>query len=64
MKVMAATGNENVFAGTFGGLLLSVFSNLFLENIIQTAILAGVGAVVSFGVSVGLRCLIKRFKGK
>lgn len=62
MKILEGVSNGNVYAGTFGGLLLSVFSNLFLEDIVRTAVLAAVGAVVSFVVSVGLKFLIRRFK--
>lgn len=62
MKILETATNGNVCAGTFGGLLLSVFSNLFLEDIVRTAVLAAVGAVVSFVVSVGLKFLIRRFK--
>ncbi|NLZ46798.1 MAG: hypothetical protein GX896_08925 [Clostridiales bacterium] len=64
MKILETVSTGNVYAGTFGGILLSVFSNLFLEDIVRTAVLAGVGAIVSFVVSVGLKFLIKRFKCK
>ncbi len=62
MKLLETVNNGNVFAGTFGGLLLSIFSNLLLEDIIRTAVMAGVGAIVSFTVSVGLKHLIRRLK--
>jgi len=51
-----------VFAGTCGGMFLSIFSNMFIEDLVRTVILAFVGAVVSFGVSLVLRRLIKRKK--
>lgn len=52
--------DSHVFAGTFGGMLLTIFSNLFIEDIARTIILAIVGALVSFGVSFALKRLIKR----
>lgn len=62
MKILETATNGSVYAGTFGGALLSVFSNIFIEDIVKTAVLATVGAVVSFIVSVGLKYLIKHFK--
>jgi len=43
-------------------MFLSIFSNMFIEDLVRTVILAFVGAVVSFGVSLVLRRLIKRKK--
>ena len=48
--------------GTAGGTLLTIFANITSEDIIKTAILAAIGAVVSFGVTVLLKLLIKRLK--
>ncbi len=62
MKILEEVSNGNVCAGTFGGFFLSAFSNLFLQDIVRTAVLAAIGAVVSFIVSVGLKFLIRRFK--
>ena len=60
MKVTDAISGGNVCVGTFGGLLLSVFGNILVADMVKTAILAAVGAVVSFGVSVMLRAFSKR----
>ena len=49
-------------AGTVGGTLFSIFCNLHLEDLVQTIILAAVGAVVSFFVSYGLKVLMQRLK--
>lgn len=48
--------------GTAGGTLLTILGNITSDDIIKTAILAAVGAVVSFGVTVLLKLLIKRLK--
>lgn len=62
MKLLEISPNDNVYAGTFGGFLLSVFSNVFVEDLLRTAILAAVGAGVSFAVSLVLKNLIRRIK--
>lgn len=48
--------------GTAGGTLLTILVNITCEDIIKTAILAAVGAVVSFGVTLLLKLLMKRYK--
>ena len=50
----------NVYAGTLGGTALSVFGNIMAADVVKTAVLAAVGAAVSFGVSVGLKALFNR----
>lgn len=62
MRLFEISSNDHVFAGTFGGFLLSVFSNVFVEDLLRTAILAAVGAGVSFVVSLVLKNLIRRIK--
>jgi hypothetical protein len=49
-------------AGTAGGTLLTIFANINSTDIFKTAILAAIGAVVSFTVTIFLKALIKRFK--
>lgn len=49
-------------AGTAGGTLLTIFANITSEDVIKTIILAGIGAAVSFTVTVFLKVIIKRFK--
>lgn len=49
-----------MMAGTIGGTLLSIFSNIQSEDIIKTSVLAGIGAIVSFFVSLGLKWIIRR----
>lgn len=42
---------SNIQVGTLGGTLCSIFVNLTLDDIVKTAILAAVGAMVSFVIS-------------
>lgn len=49
-------------AGTAGGTLLSIFANINSEDLIKTAVLAAVGAVISFAVTLLLKLLAKRVK--
>ena len=60
MKLLETTTNGNVYAGTCGGMLLSVFSNVFVEDLMRTVVLAVVGAVLSFVVSLVLKNFIRR----
>lgn len=48
--------------GTVSGTALTVVVNIGSSDIIKTVVLAAIGAVVSFGVSVGLKWLTKRLK--
>lgn len=48
--------------GTVSGTVLTVLVNVGSSDILKTVILAALGAVVSFSVSVLLKCLVKRFK--
>jgi hypothetical protein len=49
-------------AGTIGGTFLSIFFNIDNEDLLKTGILAAIGAVVSFSVTLFLKFLIKRMK--
>ena len=49
-------------AGTAGGTLLSIFVNIHSGDILRTAVLAAIGAVVSFGITLLLKSLIRRFR--
>ena len=48
--------------GTVSGTVLTVIANIDSQDIIKTGILAALGAVVSFGVSVLLKWLVKKFR--
>lgn len=54
--------DQQTSIGTMGGTLLTIFYNLPKEELVQTAVLACVGAVVSFLVSLGLKWLVKIWK--
>jgi mannitol-specific phosphotransferase system IIBC component len=49
-------------AGTAAGTLLSIFANINSEDLIKTIVLAAVGAVVSFAVTLLLKLVAKRIK--
>lgn len=49
-------------AGTIGGTFLSIFFNIDNEDLIKTGVLAVIGALVSFTVTLFLKFLIKRIK--
>ena len=49
-------------AGTASGTLLTIIVNINSADILKTVILAAIGAVVSFGVTLLLKYFIKRFK--
>ena len=45
------TNNVQLSIGTGGGTLLSVLAQLGMHDIVKTAVLAAIGAVVSFAVT-------------
>ena len=49
-------------AGTFGGFALSVIPNLTSADVLKTIVLAFIGAVVSFGVTLFLKHLTSKKK--
>jgi len=49
-------------AGTIGGTFLSIFFNIDSEDLVKTGVLAAIGAVISFSVTLFLKFLIKRIK--
>ena len=57
------SSHHGTAAGTVGGTLLSVFATIQSGDIAKTIVLAAVGAVVSFVVSVGLRWVARRVRG-
>ncbi len=54
--------SNSTVIGTAGGTFLSVLPNLHSEDVLKTVILATVGAVVSFSISLVLKFLIKKHK--
>ena len=55
--------NNGTIAGTLGGTLLSIFASVDVGDVAKTGVLAVVGAVVSFSVSLLLK-KITRLIGK
>ena len=49
-------------SGTIGGTLLAFFATVQLEDIQKTIVLAALGAVVSFGVSLLLKQLLRKWR--
>jgi hypothetical protein len=47
---------------TAGGTLLTIFANINSEDVVKTCVLAGVGAIVSFGVTKGLQWIFRRVR--
>ena len=45
-------------AGTIGGTFLTVVANIHNEDVLQTIVLAALGAIVSFSVSLLMKLLI------
>ena len=56
------SGSNPTLMGTAGGTFLSVIPNLNSEDVLKTVLLAAVGAVVSFGISMVLKFVIKKYK--
>ena len=53
--------NGDTIAGTVGGTLLVIFLNADYKEMMDTALLAAIGAAVSFIVSALLKFMINRF---
>lgn len=56
------TANNHTLMGTAGGTFLSIVPNIQSEDIAKTVILATVGAVVSFTISLLLKSLNRKHK--
>ena len=54
--------DHNIKSGVFGGTLLSAFMNISWNDILFTIVMASIGAVVSFIVSLILRWVVKQLK--
>ncbi|SDH06423.1 hypothetical protein SAMN04488062_10417 [Flavobacterium omnivorum] len=51
--------NNTLHLGTASGTLLSIVPNIVSEDILKTIILASIGAIVSFAISLLLKWLLK-----
>jgi hypothetical protein len=54
--------SNSALVGTAGGTFLSVLPNLQSEDVVKTVILATLGAIVSFTISIILKFLIRKHK--
>ena len=54
------SSHHGTAAGTAGGTLLSIFATIQSGDVTKTIVLATVGAVVSFVVSLGLKWVTKK----
>ena len=54
--------SNSTVIGTAGGTFLSVFPNLNSEDVLKTVILATLGAIVSFIISMILKYFIRKHK--
>lgn len=48
--------------GTAGGTFLSIIPNIYSADIVKTIILATIGAIVSFTISLILKRILKKHK--
>jgi hypothetical protein len=56
------TANSSTIVGTVSGTFLSILPNLHSEDVLKTVILAALGAVISFIITLLLKYLIKKHK--
>jgi hypothetical protein len=56
------TSSNHTLTGTVGGTFLSVLPNLHSEDVFKTVVLASIGAIASFIVSMALKILLKKYK--
>ena len=56
--------HTGTLAGTVSGALLTLFANIHSEDLMKTIVLAAIGALVSFIVSLGLGWIWRRVKRK
>ncbi|AIG31046.1 hypothetical protein IA01_11525 [Flavobacterium psychrophilum] len=54
--------SDSTVVGTAGGTFLSILPNLHSEDVLKTIILATLGAIVSFLISLLLKFFIKKHK--
>ena len=59
---MDMASNNDTIIGTAGGVFLCMLPQLESGDILKTVILAGIGAVVSFTISLLLKLICKRHK--
>lgn len=61
MMIVMQSSNPTLI-GTAGGTFLSMLPNLHSEDVLRTVLLAGIGAIVSFVLSMMLKFIVKRYR--
>ena len=56
------TSNSHTLMGTAGGTFLSIIPNIQSADLLKTVLLAAVGAIVSFAISLVLKSIIKKHR--
>ena len=56
--------NDSRWVATVGGTLLVLLFKVNISDLLMSALLAAIGAMVSFGVSMLLKFIVKRFTRK
>ena len=59
---MTMTSNNHTMMGTAGGTFLSIIPNIQSADVLKTVVLAAVGAIVSFTISLVLKSIIKKYR--
>lgn len=54
--------HQNTISGTIGGTLIAFFATIQKEDLQKTIVLAALGAIVSFSVSLFLKRIIRKWK--
>lgn len=62
MLMTAPSNHGGTVAGTAGGTLLTILMNIHSEDIAKTIVLASIGAVVSFTISLAMKWVSKRVR--
>lgn len=56
------TSSNTTLAGTAGGTFLSIVPNIHSDDVLKTVLLAALGAVVSFIISLLLKVIIRKHR--
>ena len=62
--MMGHSNHGGTVAGTASGTLLTIFANIHSEDIVKTTLLACVGALVSFTISLTLKWIARKFRSR
>ena len=63
-KITVVDSNDGTKAGTIGGTILTIVYNIKVAEIEKTIVLASIGAVVSFTISIILKKIVNRYMKK